>query len=191
MLINCLTKTQRICWFAIFVIWGFSLAAALWAPLDIMDRSSLLRMYASFKRETLGMPGFDKSSFPGLSELYFSIIWLTAPFIFVLFFIFHNEKIGVILPHAKKPKLLAKITLNFMDKIKIAIMIILFSPLLSIGVFNRGQDIRMISLGTSRLELGLFGIIVPFVCMLILSTMIFGLSRIIKIDSGKLSKKHH
>lgn len=176
---NCFGKliSFRAVMMLIFVIWVVGALIALLAPLDIIASNAFARLFVSMTSSVFNPSGLlgKKSDFPEVSIFYFSVVWLSFPLWFMLAWRWAKQMVG---NPKSKGGIVFKVRLSIFDRL----LIIAFTPLWiliahSAYFFNLGQNIWLLDFGTSRLHLGLFGIIVPAGVGFLLACAIFGVCR--------------
>lgn len=162
-----------------FAIWLLGLLVAWYAPLDVLDISALARTYTNVIGFVFPIGYYSsKSGFSQVSILYNSIIWPSLPVLFILSWRYMATwKNGLLAKPSNKMTIADKVFLLFIGA---PLFLVLGLFLL---FFFHGGDTRNVAFGSSRIELGIWGLLIPtgvagFIAM--------GLGALKKAISGKL-----
>lgn len=140
----------------IAVFWLAGVFIALFAPSHSHSTDSFLGGYIRFMLAILMPRGGGASLHPFAFEFYYSFVWWSLPFWFSLWIGWLKKKIGIL-----KSGLIFKPVLSIGNRFALLIMIPLWLALLYFCTLSDGQDVRIFKIGTSRIQLALFGISVP------------------------------
>lgn len=158
------------------VLWMSGIFVALFAPLDVLTGSELLGGLCGFLFSLIDMCDLIlmKSSFPEVSVVYFFIIWLSFPFWFLVLWRWMLRQVG-----GRGGGLIFKENLSPANKVAL----IFISPiwvflLYVVVVLYDGGDSRLFKLGSSRIQLGFWGMVVPASTAALCSLVIFTMKRV-------------
>lgn len=164
---------------ASLLIWLVGLLVTLLSPADIINSSSIAKTYVDLIKIVLPINEYSKrSTFPQVTILYNAIIWILWPILFLLCWRFlTNRKTGLLS--------ISKENIGFGHHIFLVFVSGPIFVLLGLAAFTfwHGGDTRNFAFGSSRVELGLYGIIVPMSSALCLA---LGIASFKKSLTGKL-----
>jgi hypothetical protein len=167
----------------ILAIWFAGFITATYAPTTVLTDYWLARTFASmmsFVATPLGQSA-SRSSFPEVSALYYSIIWWSFPWWLLIWWKWANSQVGV-----SKTGILFKARLSLLNRFWFLVLVPLWFFLAYAGFrLNHGGDARLVSLGSSRLQLGIFGLGIPAGVAGALVFAFFSIKRAFTSNSGE------
>lgn len=127
---------------------------ALFAPDTVLTDNGLLRVYADAVTNIVDVRGnnYGRSSFPEVSKLYHSIAMLSVPFWICIWLGWMRRSVG-----RNSRGLLFRKKLTLFHRIVLLAMVPIFMLLAYAFLLNHGGDTRLVSFGTSRIQLATFG----------------------------------
>jgi hypothetical protein len=158
------------------LLWLFGALVALFAPLDILTSAGLLDEFCEFAFLSANICDLHskKSSFPEVAAVYSFFSWLAFPFWIVIWWIWMSGQIG-----GKTGGVIFKYELSVANKIFLIGLLPIWIFLFYAVVFlYAGGDSRLFNLGSSRVHLALFGMVVPASSAGLLSLVIFTIKRV-------------
>jgi len=159
----------------IALAWLVGLAIALKSPADILSQFPILKGYVTsyVSLFSYGSSLGSSSSFPEVTQLYYSLMAWTIPLFFILSYQWMRSRVG-----KERDGLLFKVNLPIANKFSLILLLPVWFALIWFVSMNDGGDVRLISFGTSRGALGLFGLSFPCLTGVLLSASIFSIQRV-------------
>ena len=151
---------------------------AFFAPVDILTRTDIFGKYCDFFFKILNTCNlhYAGSSFPEVATVYFFIIWFSFPFWFFILWAWMLSQIG-----KGGGGVIFKKNLNAINKVAlICLLPIWFFLLYVVVVLYGGGDSRLFALGSSRMQLGLWGMAVPASAAALSSLIVFTIKRVLR-----------
>jgi hypothetical protein len=166
---------SRINWILVGV-WVIGLGMALLSPDDVLTRFGLLDKAVDLVSLFTPARRFSaQAALPDVAALYFAIMWLATPVMMVMMLAWtrHSPRRGAL--QMRRSELRLRHWLAYL----------LYVPLLSgafvlLWIYYGGQDTRFFDIGTSRVQLGLYGFLVPFSCTAMLMMVFLMLRQTIR-----------
>lgn len=161
--------------FCLGLLWLFGAFVALFAPLDILTSTGLWSGLCKFYLfSNICNLQSIKSSFPEVTVAYFLFGWLSFPFWLTLWWVWMSKQIG-----GKKGGMLFKYHLSIANKLfLVGILPIWIFLFYAVFFLYSGGDSRLFNLGSSRVHLALFGMVVPASSAGLLCLVVFTVKRV-------------
>lgn len=168
------TQKKWLLWIGIFLIWAIAAAFAVFASEAVLSENRALDTFVRFVLPVIDPASSlgEKSKFPQVTVLYYSIAWFSTPFWLKLFYAWFSRQIS-----KSADGLLFKEKLSIGSRILLVVLVPIWIALLVGFVGNHGGDVRLAHLGTSRGQLALFGMAFPMGFSALICLIIFSLKR--------------
>lgn len=139
-------------------LWLIGLLVAWFAPIDVVERFSLANAYVKTISLVFPIQQYaQKSHYPQVAQLYNAIVWVAFPWLFALQWQYlKTRKRGLLIkPDAE---------LRIRDRLFLVGFAAPFcAGLAYVALFHWiGNDTRLVSFASSRIQLGLLGLAIPW-----------------------------
>jgi hypothetical protein len=166
----------------IAALWAAGFGIATLASSDVLEQSALLRKYVAIMAplaDPRGLMG-TRSSFPQVTALYYSVIcWSAVPWL-AIWWRWMVQQIGT-----NKTDMLFKAHLSLGNRAALLILTPLWLALAYAFIFlNHGGDTRLVAFGTSRIQLGLLGMVFYIGVAGLLAITAFSIKRAIALNKA-------
>ncbi len=163
----------------VLAIWLLGLLVAWHVPQDVLSKNVIAKTYTDIVGLIFPLDRYSsKSAFPQVSMLYNAFVWPLLPVLILLCWrFFSSRKSGLLAKRKSEIKIQHYLFLLFISApLFIALgLIVLF--------YWHGGDTRNVAFGSSRVELGWYGIIGPMGAAL---CFVLGAASLKKVFTGKL-----
>ena len=176
--------TFRSLFIGIGVIWIVSFIVGAFAPTTVLSDNWVLQNYVSAMSFIANPRGLvtTRASYPEVTALFHSITCWSLPLWFLVAWKWMNGQLGV-----NKTDMLFKVHLSIGNRLTLLILLPLWFFVIFIGVvLNHGGDTRLISFGTSRTQLAVFGMSWQCLVASSLAVAFFSLKRLFTSDRTRL-----
>lgn len=163
----------------VFLLWLIGLLVGWFVPIDILDRSSLAKTYVEIVSLVFPIQQYAlKSHYPQVAQLYNAIIWMAFPWLFALQWQYlKTRKRGLLIKPANELRIRDRLfLLGFVSPF------FLFWGCAALFLWN-GNDTRLTAFASSRIQLGLLGLAIPWAAAMF---MCWSIASIKKAILGKL-----
>lgn len=162
----------------VLVIWLIGLLVAWYAPQDVLARNAIAKIYTDIIGLIFPLARYSsRSAFPQVSMLYNAIVWPLLPVLILLCWrFFVSRKSGLLAKKKSEMKIRHYLFLLF-----VSAPLFVFLGLVAL-FFWHGGDTRNVEFGSSRIDLGWYGVLGPMSAALCL---VLGVASFKKALTGK------
>lgn len=163
---------------SIFLIWLVGLSIALFSPEHVLDEFQLLNSLIKFENLIIPVTQYSShSSYPQVALLFNSFVMMFLPFYLLHGWRFWRyQKTGGLASRLHKDIK----RFNLSDYFFLILLVIPLFGFLGFGglYFWNGADSRLFLIGSSRLQMGIFGFFIPFYCCYFISGAVLAAKKV-------------
>jgi hypothetical protein len=161
--------------YVVLILWCAGLMAALFSPTDVLDKSKALKIFVDAVLSWINPRGNlgSRSNFPQITQLYYALVAWAIPFFVVIFNSWMQTRVG-----RDRGGLLFRKNLAMPCKLFVVLLLPIWVALIYFASLNHGGDTRLFLLGSSRLALGVFGVLISLGVGALFALICFSVRRV-------------